>query len=91
MGPQSRLLVAEMILHPATGSSYLQDAPKPLPANYGHPHFFKSAMDIVMLTLFDGMERMPEQYTLLAEKAGLSLFKVWDCCGPLGIIELRKQ
>lgn len=91
MGPRSRVLLAEMILHPATGSPYLQDAPKPLPANYGYPQFFKNAMDISMLMLFNGMERTPEQYSQLAESAGLVLDKVWECCGPLGIIELRKR
>lgn len=91
MGPRSRILVAEMILHPATGSPYLADAPKPLPANYGYPHFFKNAMDICMFTLFDAMERTPEQYVQIAERAGLVLEKVWNCCGPLGIIELRKR
>ena len=91
LGPHSRVLVVELVLHHETGSTYLQDAPKPLPANYGHPHFLRNALDLLMFTLLDGMERSPEQYARLAERAGLVLEKVWDCCGQLSIIELRKR
>ncbi|KZT68950.1 S-adenosyl-L-methionine-dependent methyltransferase [Daedalea quercina L-15889] len=88
MNPESRILVAEMIIHPTSGSSLLKSAPKPLPANYGYAHFGKDTMDVVMLALFSGMERTPEQFARIAGRAGLAIKNIWECRGPAGIVEM---
>ena len=89
MNPESRILVAEMIIHPTSGSASLKDAPKPLPANYGFPHLNNNFMDVVMFATLDGQERTPEQFSRIAELAGLRTERIWECRGPVGIVEIR--
>ncbi|TFY60127.1 hypothetical protein EVJ58_g5349 [Rhodofomes roseus] len=90
MGPDSRILLAEMIVHPPLGSRHLKAAPTPLPANYGRVDAVKGMHDMVMLSMFNGSERTPDQFDTIAHRAGLKLEKVWECRGPLGIAELRQ-
>ncbi|KAH9924169.1 S-adenosyl-L-methionine-dependent methyltransferase [Fomitopsis serialis] len=71
MGPKSRILVAEMVIHPTSGSTWLKNAPRPLPANHGQPH-----------------ERTPEQFAGIAKRAGLEVKKIWECRGPISIVEM---
>ncbi|KAH9925247.1 O-methyltransferase-domain-containing protein [Fomitopsis serialis] len=89
MGSDSRILVADMIIHPPLGSRHLKSAPAPLPANYGRADAFKSMHDMVMLSVFNGSERTPGQLGVIAERAGLTIEKIWECRGPVSITELR--
>ncbi|KAI2625786.1 putative O-methyltransferase [Hypoxylon sp. NC1633] len=89
MGPDSRLLVADITLTETLGDPYVKAAPKPLLANYGiHAHHGFS-LDIAMMSLMNGKERTPSEFRKLFERAGLAMIKVWDCRSILGIIECR--
>ncbi|KZT74218.1 S-adenosyl-L-methionine-dependent methyltransferase [Daedalea quercina L-15889] len=89
MGPESRVLIADMIVHPPLGSRHLRSAPAPLPANYGRANLFTGMRDMVMLAMFNGSERTPEQIDAIANRAGLKIEKIWECRGPYSITELR--
>ena len=89
MDPSSRVLVADFIVHPPLGSARLKAAPAPLPANYGQASRFVTQLDMVVLSLFNGHERSPEEYAEIAKRAGLRIEKIWECRAPLDIIELR--
>ena len=41
-----------------------------------------------MLSLYGGMERTPEQFARIAERAGLSIKSIWECRGPVSIVEM---
>ncbi|KZT74223.1 S-adenosyl-L-methionine-dependent methyltransferase [Daedalea quercina L-15889] len=90
MCPQSRILIADMIMHPPLGSTHLKSAPAPLLANYGQANAFKGMHDISMLSMFNGSERSPEQLEVIANKAGLRIEKIWECRAPISITELRQ-
>ncbi|EMD32674.1 hypothetical protein CERSUDRAFT_118699 [Gelatoporia subvermispora B] len=89
MGPNSRILSIDTMLNTTLGSPLLRSAPPPLPANYGIEHQLTHSRDLNMLTLFNGMERTPEDMCMLAEKAGLKVVKVWECRSSLAITEMR--
>ncbi|KAH9829165.1 S-adenosyl-L-methionine-dependent methyltransferase [Rhodofomes roseus] len=89
MAPDSRILIAEMIIHPPLGSTQLKSAPAPLPANYGRASLMKGMHDIVMLSSLNGSERTPEQFVDIASRAGLRTEKIWECRSPVSITELR--
>ncbi|KZT74216.1 S-adenosyl-L-methionine-dependent methyltransferase [Daedalea quercina L-15889] len=89
MSTDSRILVADMVIHPPLGSPYLTTAPAPLPPNYGRAHAFTGMRDMLMLSLGNAMERTPEQLAMIANRAGLRLEKIWECRGPFSITELR--
>lgn len=89
MGPNSRVLVAEMLIHPPLGSARLKAAPAPLPANYGQASTFKGQHDMVMLSLFNAHERTPEEFEDIAGRAGLRIETIWECRAPLDLVELR--
>lgn len=89
MGPESRILIADQVIHPTIGSSYLKRAPPPLPANYGWAHKYSNQADLNMLTAHNGQERTPDDFSALAERAGLRLVKIWECRGAIHITELR--
>ncbi|KZT74217.1 S-adenosyl-L-methionine-dependent methyltransferase [Daedalea quercina L-15889] len=89
MGPESRILVADIIVHPPLGSKHLTSAPAPLPANYGRANAFKGMRDIAMLSMYNGIERTPEQLGVIADAARLKIEKIWECRGPFSITELR--
>ncbi|KAI1104725.1 putative O-methyltransferase [Jackrogersella minutella] len=89
MGPNSRLLVADITLTETMGDAYIEAAPKPLLANYGIYGHHGFSLDIAMMSLMNGKERTPSEFRILFEKAGLKMVKVWDCRSILGIIECR--
>ncbi|KZT74220.1 S-adenosyl-L-methionine-dependent methyltransferase [Daedalea quercina L-15889] len=89
MGADSRILVADAIIHPPLGSKHLRSAPAPLPANYGLANAYSGMLDMAMLALFNGCERTPEQLDTVADRAGLRIEKIWECRGPIGITEFR--
>ncbi|KAH9925251.1 S-adenosyl-L-methionine-dependent methyltransferase [Fomitopsis serialis] len=90
MSPESRILVADMIVQPPLGSAHFKAAPAPLPANYGRADLIKGMHDMVMLSLLNGAERTPEQLEAVANRAGLKVVKIWECRGPVSITELRR-
>ncbi|KAI0930163.1 hypothetical protein AcV5_006947 [Taiwanofungus camphoratus] len=90
MGPKSRILIADQVIHPTSGSSYLTKAPSPLPANYGWAHKFSNQHDMTMLSIHNGMERTPDNFKALAERAGLRIVKIWECRGLAHITEMRR-
>lgn len=87
MGPNSRLLVADITLTETLGDPYVKAAPKPLLANYGIHGHHGFSLDIAMMSLMNGKERTPSEFRSLFELAGLKMVKVWDCRSILGIIE----
>ncbi|KAK6950929.1 hypothetical protein Daesc_007457 [Daldinia eschscholtzii] len=89
MGPDSRLLVADITLIETIGDPYIKPAPKPLLANYGVHVHHGFAYDIAMMSLMNGKERTPSEFRDLFEKAGLKMVKVWECRSSLGIMECR--
>ncbi|KAH9938260.1 S-adenosyl-L-methionine-dependent methyltransferase [Fomitopsis serialis] len=89
MSANSRILVADMVMHTTVGSPLLKSAPTPLPANYGCASVFKNMQDLAMLALFNGTERTPEQLSALAARAGLRVVKIWECRSILSITEMR--
>lgn len=89
MSPTSRILVADMVMHTTVGSNLLKNAPAPLPANYGSASIFKNMQDLAMLALFNGTERTPAQLSVLAERAGLKVAKIWECRSLVSITEMR--
>ncbi|KAI5923694.1 O-methyltransferase [Camillea tinctor] len=64
-------------------------APSPLLANYGRASTFSNQDDLLMLTLFNSIERTPAEYQSVIEGAGLRLVKIWPCRSPVSIIECR--
>lgn len=90
MGPNSRLLVADITLIETIGDPYIEAAPKPLLANYGVHSHHGFALDIAMMSLMNGRERTPSEFRKLFEQAGLEMVKLWDCRSILGIMECRK-
>ncbi|KAI1140497.1 putative O-methyltransferase [Hypoxylon sp. FL0543] len=87
MGPNSRLLVADITLIETIGDPYVEAAPKPLLANYGVHGHHGFSLDISMMCLMNGKERTPSEFRRLFERAGLKMVKLWDCRSILGIIE----
>lgn len=43
-----------------------------------------------MLTLFNGMERTPDDLSILAKRADLEVTKIWECRGMVSITEILK-
>ncbi|CCM06436.1 uncharacterized protein FIBRA_08697 [Fibroporia radiculosa] len=91
MTPASRILVADQIIHPTVGSSGLQSAPWPLPANYGSAHMFSHTLDMTMMCLLNAMERTPDEFSALARTAGLVITKVWQCRGYMAVVEMQRD
>ncbi|KAI1466076.1 putative O-methyltransferase [Daldinia caldariorum] len=89
MGPDSRLLVADITLIETIGDPYIKPAPKPLLANYGVQVHHGFAYDIAMMSLMNGKERTPSEFRDLFGRAGLEMVKVWECRSSLGIMECR--
>ncbi|KAI0930161.1 hypothetical protein AcV5_006945 [Taiwanofungus camphoratus] len=89
MNSNSRILIADQVIHPTVGSSFLKPAPFPLPANYGWAHKYSNQHDLNMLTIHNGMERTPDHFSALAKRSGLRVVKVWECRGLTHITEMR--
>ena len=70
------------------GSKELPPAPSPLPANWGYFTRYAHGRDIGMMTMINGVERTPDHYRVLIERAGLTLKKIWDCRSSVGLMEV---
>ncbi|CCL98637.1 uncharacterized protein FIBRA_00639 [Fibroporia radiculosa] len=91
MGPHSRILIVDQIMRTTLGSPHLKRAPAPLPANYGHAQLFSHMVDLAMLSVFNSKERTPEEFSALAQKAGLKVVKIWECRSIMGVTEMRRS
>ena len=68
-------------------SSQQHQAPAPLLPNYGVARIRQYAIDMAVMALFNGTERVLKDVVKLANAADLQLVKVWEL-GELAIIEL---
>jgi len=91
MGANSRVLVADNVMHTTAERRHLKAAPPPLPANYGTAHSFANMHDLFMFTMFNGGERTAGEFAALAERAGLKVTRIWECRGLTSITEMRRQ
>ncbi|CCM04641.1 uncharacterized protein FIBRA_06825 [Fibroporia radiculosa] len=91
MARNSCLLVADYLLNTTIGSSRLKSAPHPLPANYGVAQIFSNMHDLSMMSLFNGMERSPNELEDLGRQAGLEVVRIWECRGYMSIVEFRRD
>ncbi|KAI0125360.1 putative O-methyltransferase [Xylariales sp. AK1849] len=89
MGPDSRILIADHVMNTTLGCDELIPAPDPLPTNYGHAVAYSHRRDLVMMTLFNGIERTPGEFKTIIEAAGLVLTKIWKCRSQVYILECR--
>lgn len=87
MTRQSRVLICDQVMNTTTGSKELASAPWPLPANYGYWTRYAHQRDLAMMGIINGIERTPEQFRSIVERAGLRLVKVWECRSCVGIVE----
>lgn len=44
--------------------------------------------DLALMATLNGIERTPREFLSIIEKAGLKLFKIWDCRSQLGLVEV---
>ncbi|KAL4945512.1 S-adenosyl-L-methionine-dependent methyltransferase [Aspergillus oleicola] len=91
MGPESRVLIGEMVINNSLGTKEIPDAPKPLPADYGLYSRYSHERDLVMLSLFNSKERTMDDFRVLIHRAGLAVTKVWECRSHMSLIECRLQ
>ncbi|KIW97886.1 uncharacterized protein Z519_01470 [Cladophialophora bantiana CBS 173.52] len=89
MNSNSRVLIAEILMYTTIPSPKLKSAPKPLLANYGQAMSPAHMMDLNMMMMTNGRERTPAEFERIVQEAGLVLDKIWECRGPLSIIECR--
>ncbi|KAH6915484.1 O-methyltransferase-domain-containing protein [Coprinopsis sp. MPI-PUGE-AT-0042] len=83
MGPHSRVLIHDYVIQNACRSNedkaqQQQQAPEPLLANFGAGRIRQYAVDMAVMTLVNGGERMLKDLLKLAAAADLQLVKVWD-------------
>ena len=71
------------------GTAALRAAPAPLPANYGAAVRYSHQRDLCMMGSINGIERMPAQLAVIAERAGLRIERVWECRSQVAIVEAR--
>ncbi|KAL6234377.1 S-adenosyl-L-methionine-dependent methyltransferase [Aspergillus navahoensis] len=89
MGPDSRVLIGEMVINNSLGTKEIPDAPKPLPADYGVYSRYSHERDLVMLSLFNSKERTMDDFRELIRRAGLVVNKVYECRSHMSLIECR--
>lgn len=41
-----------------------------------------------MLSIINGIERKPTEFSDIVERAGLRLRKIWDCRSQVGLVEV---
>lgn len=89
MTAKSRVVIAEFILNDTLGDPELPHAPWPLPANYGIYPCYTHQRDLVMMSLFNSMERTLDQFRGIIHAAGLVIERVWECRSQTSLIECR--
>lgn len=89
MSSKSRVLIADIVMNTTLGCDEIQPAPKPLLPNYGRAMGFAHMMDLNIMMMVNGKERTPAEFRRIIQAAGLKMVKIWECHGPLSIIECR--
>ncbi|KAH8647766.1 S-adenosyl-L-methionine-dependent methyltransferase [Xylariales sp. PMI_506] len=89
MGQESRILIADQVMNTTIGSEDLNSAPEPLLANYGYATAYSHRRSLIMMTLFNGIERTPAEFKVIIEAAGLKMTKIWECRGQINMVECR--
>ena len=87
MAGNSRLLICDQVMNTTLGTPALTSAPAPLPANWGYHTRYSHQRDLAMMSIINGIERTPDQFAGIIEKAGLRLRKIWDCRSQVSIVE----
>ncbi|KAL3431736.1 S-adenosyl-L-methionine-dependent methyltransferase [Aspergillus tetrazonus] len=88
MAPTSRILVCDQVMNTTAGCDEIPPAPSPLPANYGYYMRYPHHRDLAMMSIINGIERTPAQFTELVKQAGLKVNKIWNCRSMVGIVEI---
>ncbi|KAL6302966.1 S-adenosyl-L-methionine-dependent methyltransferase [Sparassis latifolia] len=88
LSPHSRVLVVDMVMNTTLGCPEIPSAPFPLLANYGTSIRFAHESDLMMMSLFNGAERVPADFRSIAQRAGLEVSRIWECPGDC-VIEMR--
>ena len=44
-----------------------------------------------MMTMINGIERRPEEFKDIVERAGLRVRKFWECRSQVGLVEVVRQ
>ena len=89
MSPESRILIADIVINTTLVCEDIKSAPKPLLANYGQAMGYAHMMDLSIMMMVNGRERRPAEFRRIIAAAGLTLVKIWECRGYLSIIECR--
>ncbi|KAM0813177.1 putative O-methyltransferase domain-containing protein [Seiridium cardinale] len=91
MTPSSGLLIADIVVVTTLGCPEIAPAPAPLLANYGKASAYAHMMDLNMMTMVDGRERTPNDFSRLVEGTRLEIVRIWQGRGAdtLGIVECR--
>lgn len=87
MRPNSRLLICDQVMNTTVGCDAIQSAPAPLPANYGYSTRYSHQRDITMMNVINGIERTPDDFRELIEKAGLVMSRIYDCRSQVSLVE----
>ncbi|KAM0648256.1 hypothetical protein ACHAO3_006919 [Verticillium nonalfalfae] len=88
MGPRSRILICDQVMNTTHGCSDLPPAPQPLLPNWGYYTRYSHQRDLAMMAIINGIERKPDEFRELVERAGLRLRKIWDCRSQVGLVEV---
>ncbi|CRK45149.1 hypothetical protein BN1723_016488 [Verticillium longisporum] len=88
MGPRSRILICDQVMNTTHGCSDLPPAPEPLLPNWGYYTRYSHQRDLAMMAIINGIERKPDEFRELVERAGLRLRKIWDCRSQVGLVEV---
>ncbi|KAI9878311.1 MAG: hypothetical protein M1830_001292 [Pleopsidium flavum] len=89
MSKDSRIVIAEFIVNNTLGAPEIPSAPWPLPANYGIYPRYTHQRDLVMMSLFNSMERSLDQFRDIIQEAGLVVGKIYECRSQTSLIECR--
>jgi hypothetical protein len=88
MSSSSRILVCDQVMNTTSGCEEIPAAPSPLPANYGYYMRYPHHRDLAMMSVINGIERTPAQFSDLVKQAGLKIKRIWNCRSMVGIIEI---
>jgi hypothetical protein len=86
----SRVLICDQVMNTTHGSDEMDNAPSPLPANYGYYSRYHHQRDMSLMGTINGIERTPQQFRELVEKAGLRLTRVFETRSIYSIVEVQK-
>ncbi|KAL8717981.1 MAG: hypothetical protein Q9225_004840 [Loekoesia sp. 1 TL-2023] len=87
MAPRSRILICDQVMNTTLGNTQIAPAPAPLPANYGSFSRWSHQRDITMMSIINGIERTPAEFTNIVERAGLAISKIYECRSQVSLVE----